>query len=263
MIWNRSHGDDAGAQSAAVAKQEGSSGTIVSIIDRAQRLQSPAVAAYVRRMRSAHPADTPAQIIERLEKRYLTTVMSSGGAAGATAAVPGVGTIASIAAIGGESAFFVEASALLALAVAEVHGIPIDHAERRKTLVLAVVLGEEGVLALGKALGSKRNPLKSMAGGAIPTPALNNLNKALMKRIIKKYAARRAPLMIGKMLPAGVGAAIGGAGNRALGKRIIANATEAFGPPPPAWTIEGTVVDPISALPGPDDEKGPANTGRR
>lgn len=210
-------------------------GAIVGVIDRAQRLQAPAVAAYVRRMRSSHPDESPAQIVERLEKRYLMTVTSSGGAVGATAAVPGVGTIASIAAIGGESAFFVEASALLALAVAEVHGIPIEEAERRRTLVLAVVLGEEGLTALAKALGSRNNPLGRVAGGALNGPALRSLNKTLLKRVVKKYAARRAPLMVGKMLPAGIGAAVGGAGNRALGRRIVANARASFGPPPATW----------------------------
>ncbi|MEH3155794.1 MAG: hypothetical protein PGN29_10745 [Gordonia paraffinivorans] len=210
-------------------------GAIVGVIDRAQRLQAPAVAAYVRRMRSSHPDETPGQIVERLEKRYLLTVTSSGGAVGATAAVPGVGTIASIAAIGGESAFFVEASALLALAVAEVHGIPIEEAERRRTLVLAVVLGEEGLTALAKALGSRNNPLGRVAGGALNGPALRSLNKTLLKRVVKKYAARRAPLMVGKMLPAGIGAAVGGAGNRALGRRIVANARASFGPPPSTW----------------------------
>ncbi|GAA2069223.1 hypothetical protein [Williamsia deligens] len=212
-------------------------GAIVGVIDRAQRLQAPAVAAYVRRLRSAHPDESPAQVIARVERRYLTTVISSGGAAGATAAVPGVGTLASIGAIGAESAFFIEASALLALAVAEVHGIPVADADRRRTLVLAVVLGEEGVLALGKALGSRNNPLGRLAGGSLNGPALRSLNKTLLKRVVKKYAARRAPLMVGKMLPAGVGAAVGGAGNRALGKRIIANARDAFGPPPAAWTV--------------------------
>ncbi len=237
--------------SAAVAKHSAGSGTIVSIIDRAQRLQAPAVAAYVRRLREANPRDTPAQIIERVESRYLAAVMGSGGAVGAVSAVPGVGTIASIAALGGESAFFVEASALLALAVAEVQGIPIDHSERRKTLVLAVVLGEQGVLALGKALCTKKNnALGRMAGGAIPTPALRNLNKTLMKKLVKKYAARRAPLMVGKLLPAGIGAAVGGIGNRVLGRKIIDNARDAFGPAPTNWIIDATVVDAPPAHPG-------------
>ncbi|MBT0568448.1 hypothetical protein KIK15_16905 [Williamsia sp. CHRR-6] len=220
-----------------------SGGAVAKIIDHAQRLQAPAVAAYVRRLRAAHPNDTPAQLIERLEKQYLRAVIGSGGAVGAAAAIPGVGTVASLAAIGGESAFFIEASALLALGVAEVHGIPVDHDEHRKALVLAVILGEEGIMALAKALGSRTTPLKQVAGGAIPLPALGRINRMLLKRFMTKFAAKRAPLVVGKLLPAGIGAAVGGVGNRMLGRQIIDNARTAFGPPPAHWPIDGQVID--------------------
>ncbi|NED69099.1 hypothetical protein G3I15_50090, partial [Streptomyces sp. SID10244] len=66
------------------------------LLDRAQRLQGPAVAKYVRNLRTAHPEESPAQIITRLEKTYLTAVTGSGGAVGATAAVPGVGTMTAL-----------------------------------------------------------------------------------------------------------------------------------------------------------------------
>ena len=57
------------------------------ILDRAQRLQAPAVKKYVDSLRRKYPDDSPAQIIERLEKRYLNAVTGSGGAVGAAAAV--------------------------------------------------------------------------------------------------------------------------------------------------------------------------------
>ena len=41
--------------------------------------------------------------------------------------------------------------------------------------------------------------------------------------------------MFGKMLPVGIGAVVGGVGNRMMGKKIIANARRAFGTPPPRW----------------------------
>jgi hypothetical protein len=37
------------------------------------------------------------------------------------------------------------------------------------------------------------------------------------------------------MLPVGIGAAIGGAGNRMVAKKIVRNADSAFGPPPARW----------------------------
>lgn len=211
------------------------------LLDKAQRLQAPAVAKYVASLRKANPDDTPAQIIAKLEKRYLTAVTGSGGAVGATAAIPGIGTFTALGAITGETALFIEASALLALAIAEVHGIEPHETERRKALVLTVALGEEGLLALGKAIGPKGG-LHRLAGGVIPGPNLSALNKTLTKKLINKYALKKAPVIIGKLLPAGIGATIGAVGNRAMGKRVIANARQAFGPPPPFWVIDGELA---------------------
>lgn len=220
------------------------------LLDRAQQLQAPAVAKYVDSLRRAHPDDSPAQIIRRLEKRFLHGVTGSGSAVGATAAIPGVGTFAALGAMTGETVLFLEASALLALAIAEVHGIPVEETERRKTLVLTVALGEEGVVALGRLVGTRGGALRRLGTASIPGGRLTALNKWLVSKVTKKYAVKRAPLIVGKMMPAGIGAVIGGAGNRALGRRVVNSAREAFGPPPAVWTrpagggavIDGSVV---------------------
>ncbi|MEP9392126.1 hypothetical protein ABLE92_00280 [Gordonia sp. VNQ95] len=214
-----------------------------NLIDKAQRLQAPAVAKYVLGLREKYPNDSPAQIITRLEKRYLNAVTSSGSAVGATAAIPGVGTVTALGAVTGETALFLEASALLALAIAEVHGIGIHETERRKTLVLTVALGEEGLARLGRVVGTQGGALRRLGRASAPNGAFAKLNKTLVNRVAKKYALKRAPLIVGRILPAGIGAVIGGAGNRALGKRVIASSREAFGPPPAHWTIDSTTVD--------------------
>lgn len=212
------------------------------ILDKAQKLQGPAVAKYVRSLRDSHPDESPAQIIARLEKRYLTAVTGSGGAVGAAAAIPGVGTMTAVGAIAGETVFFIEASALLALSIAEVHGIPLQDSERRKTLVFAVALGEEGIAAVSKLVGSRGGTLRRLGTAAIPNGGLGKLNKKLIGKLTKKFAIKRAPLVFGKLMPAGIGAAIGGVGNRALGKKVIDNARDAFGPPPTNWPA-GQIID--------------------
>ncbi|MFT4127606.1 MAG: hypothetical protein QM662_15425 [Gordonia sp. (in: high G+C Gram-positive bacteria)] len=221
-----------------------------SLLLKAQRLQEPAVAKYVASLREKYPDDSPAQLITRLEKRYLTTVTSAGGAVGATAAVPGVGTLAALGAITGETVLFLEASALLALAIAEVHGIGIHEVERRNTLVLTVALGEEGLARLGRVVGSKGGPLRSLSRSTESSSTFAKLNKSLAGRLAKRYTLKRAPMVIGKMLPAGIGAVVGGLGNRTLGRRVITNAREVFGPPPSSWTVDGIVVDDLPAAPG-------------
>ncbi|GED97418.1 hypothetical protein [Gordonia crocea] len=229
-------------------------GAADKMLRRAQRLQGPAVAKYVAKIRAAHPEETPEQIIGRLEKQYLLAVTGSGGAVGATAAVPGVGTIAALSAVAGESLFFLEASALLALAVAEVHGIDPDDQQRRESLVLSVALGEEGLTALGKLVGTGRSgALRQLSIGSIPGANLSSFNRKMLNKVMRKFTLKRAPIIVGKLLPAGVGATIGAVGNRALGKRIVDNSRAAFGPAPRHWptstVIDGSVVDP--ALPAP------------
>ncbi|MGL4304972.1 MAG: hypothetical protein ACRCSF_02360 [Mycobacteriaceae bacterium] len=222
---------------------------LINVVDHGSRLQAPAVTNYVNRLRQAHPDEMPKDILARLESRYLTAVTASGATAGATAAVPGIGTLASIAAVGTETAFFMEATALYALAVATVHGIPAVNAEHRRALILAIVLGDSGMAAVEKVLGKKvvggaiqgGNGWISALKGSIPTPTLSALNKKLFKKFVTKFAAKRSALVVGKLLPAGVGAAIGGGGNRLMGKAVIASAHNAFGTPPADWVTDKTL----------------------
>ncbi|MBF6299415.1 hypothetical protein IU459_17970 [Nocardia amamiensis] len=223
--------------------------TVVELLDTGSRLQAPAVAKYVDRIRRSHPDETPAQIIERLEKQYLLAVTGSGGAVGATAALPGVGTIAAVAAVSAETTFFMEASAVFTLAVAAVHGISPQDQEQRRALVLAVVLGESGMEIVQKTVGTSAKNWGTVFANRIP--GLSSMNDSLLKRFIIRFITKRAALMAGKVLPAGIGAVIGGAGNRALGKATVTNARNAFGPPPVVWPADRYLIvdaDPLTAI---------------
>ena len=51
---------------------------------------------------------------------------------------------------------------------------------------------------------------------------MSQLNSRLLRYFVKRYALRRGAIMFGKLLPVGIGAVVGGVGNRLMGKRIIA-----------------------------------------
>ncbi|MFI6169963.1 hypothetical protein ACIBCN_24500 [Nocardia sp. NPDC051052] len=223
--------------------------TVVQLLDTGSRLQAPAVAKYVDRIRRSHPSESPAQIIERLENQYLLAVTGSGSAVGATAAVPGVGTVAAIAAVSAETTFFMEASAVFTLAVAAVHGISPEDKEQRRALVLAVVLGEGGMDIVQKTVGTSAKNWGTVFANRIP--GLSSMNDSLLKRFIVRFITRRAALMAGKIVPAGIGAVIGGVGNRAMGKTTIKNARAAFGPAPVIWPADRHLIvdaDPLTAI---------------
>ncbi|WP_445170741.1 hypothetical protein ACTXG7_22105 [Mycolicibacterium sp. Dal123E01] len=209
------------------------------VIERSTRVQAPAVKAYVARLRRSNPQASPAEIVTKLEKRYLAAVMASGAAVGSAAAVPGIGTLAALSAVAGETLVFLEATAVFVLAIAEVHGIPLEHWERRRALVLAVLVGDESKGAIADLLGPSRTSRAWLAEGAemIPLPALSQLNTRLMRYFVKRYTLKRTAMAFGKMLPVGIGAAVGGGGNRMMGKKIVNNARTAFGPAPTRWPV--------------------------
>ena len=119
---------------------------------------------------------------------------------------------------------FLEATAVFVLAVAEVHGIPAEHRERRRALVLAVLVGEDSKHAVADLLGPGRTSGAWLADGAatLPLPAVSQLNSRLLRYFVKRYALKRGAIAFGKLLPVGIGAVVGGVGNRLMGKRIIA-----------------------------------------
>ena len=97
------------------------------ILERGTRVQGPAIKAYVDRLRQHNPEATPADIVKKLEKHYLAAVMASGAAVGSAAAFPGIGTLAALSAVAGETVVFLEATSVYVLALGEVYGIPADH----------------------------------------------------------------------------------------------------------------------------------------
>ncbi|HEX3546144.1 MAG TPA: hypothetical protein VHU62_06170 [Mycobacterium sp.] len=210
---------------------------LTQIIERGSRVQAPAVKAYVDRLREHDPDATPADIVKRLEKHYLAAVMASGAAVGSAAAFPGIGTLAAMSAVAGETVVFLEATAVYVLATAEVYGIPADHRERRRALVLAVLVGEDSKHAVADLVGPGRTSGAWLSDGAatLPLPAVSQLNSRLLRYFVKRYTLKRGVIAFGKLLPVGIGAVVGGVGNRMMGKRIVANARKAFGSPPPRW----------------------------
>jgi hypothetical protein len=201
-------------------------------LEQAVAVQRAPVASYVARLRRTRSGATPSEIITVLEKQYLRTVTGTGAAVGGVAAAPGVGTLAALALGGGESAAFLEATALFALAVAEVHGIRIEDRERRRTLLLAVVLGDHASKLVQRTIRRESRHWGYLLPAGIPLTSISALNRTLIMWFLRKYARKQGLLMVGKIAPFGIGAAVGAKGNRVLGRQVVHNCREVFGPAP-------------------------------
>ncbi|HXT44513.1 MAG TPA: hypothetical protein VN748_10410 [Pseudonocardiaceae bacterium] len=211
-------------------------------VEKAISMQQAPVAGYVARLRRSHPNATPAQIIAMLEKQYLATVTGAGAAVGGAAAAPAVGTAAAVALSGAETVFFFETTALFALAVAEVHGVRIAQVERRRTLLLAVVLGDNGAMLVEKMAGRTGEHWGDLLPEAIPLSSITAINKTLGRWFMRRYGRKQGLLALGRLAPLGIGAAIGAAGNHAFGRTVVTTSRRVFGPAPARFTDDGPVM---------------------
>jgi hypothetical protein len=235
------------APAARGGRPKASTRALAQVIERSTRIHGPAAEAYVARLRRTHPGASPAEIDAKLENHYLAALTASGAAVGSAATFPGVGTLTAMSAAAGETVFFVEATALFVLAKAVVYNVPADHRERRRALVLAVLVGDDSRRAIGELIGPSRTNGGWLAEGmaSLPLPTLARFNTRMLKYLVKRYTVRRGALMFGKMMPVGIGAVVGGTGNRMVGRKIVRNAREAFGAPPTRWPGTLRLLPPI------------------
>ena len=199
-------------------------------LDKAIAIPAALIEERVARMRRDRPGADAAELVEMAGARFRRDAGLSSGAVGASAAIPAIGTGAAAALTVGQSAAFIASAVTYVLTVAEIQGVHVVDTERRRALVLSALLGKEGSEAVQGQLG-----LSSMFWAAqllmqMPLPSVKSINARLIKRMAKHSAAKGGALALGRLLPFGIGAAIGWKGGRALANQVIEGAQAALGP---------------------------------
>lgn len=232
---------------------------LTTTLDNVLRLQRPLALSIVKKLREAHPDETPAQIHKRLDRAYLRDITAIGGVTGASAFVPGVGTITSMSlsalAVGG----YMERTALYAQAVAELHGVHVHDPETARSMVMAIMLGEEGsqlmntvLLQTGKASGVSNKwgmLLGNSSGGK-----MFSVERTIRNLFIRRFLSRQTGALLGRALPFGVGAVVGGGANLALGKDVVRNTRNAFGDAPAYFPTELMITPRAPRVKSEEDE---------
>ncbi|MEU4520408.1 hypothetical protein AB0F52_17125 [Amycolatopsis sp. NPDC024027] len=222
-----------------------SSEPVLALLDKAIGLQAPLVRKNIARARQRNPEATPAEVVRTLERMYVSALAGTGAAVGATAAAPAVGTGVALALSAGEAFSSLELSALFVLSVAEVHGVRLDEIERRRTLVMGILLGQSGSNAIvGKVAERTGQHWARQLVSRVPAATLRQINSVLGKNFITKYGAKQGIIVLGRVAPFGIGAVIGGGANATLAGLAVRAARRAFGPAPQSW--HEAQSDPLS-----------------
>ena len=210
---------------------------VTNAIMKALDVQRPLVLANLNRLRRRYPEASPAELAAMLEKHYLRTVTGGGAAVGGSALVPGVSTVAALGLSAVATMGFLEATALYAQSIAELHGIQLDDPDRARTMVMAILMGEEGLALIrdlvGQAGGKKQGQTwGNIVGTSMPTGMVGTVLDSIRRRFLKKILTKQGAAMLGRAVPFGIGAVVGGAGNHFMGRKVISATQEAFGEPP-------------------------------
>ena len=232
-----------------------------NVLLRAVEVQRPLVLANLRRLQRRHPQATAAQLAATLERDYLLAVTGGGALVGGAAVIPGVGTAAALGLSAAATVGFLEATALFSTSLAELHGVRLVDPEKASTLVMAIMLGEEGTALLsslsGQAAGQGKGPTQawgSLFSRRVPLAGFGTVRERIQTMFLRTLLKQQGTAWLGRALPFGIGAVVGGVGNRVMGRAVVANAKEAFGPMP--LVIPGELGGPPQPRPGTPDSPG-------
>ncbi|MEZ5410841.1 MAG: hypothetical protein R2761_22625 [Acidimicrobiales bacterium] len=195
-------------------------------------------------------------------RSFIRELASLGAATGATAAAPGLGTASAASVMVADMGWFALRTTDLIMTIGAVHGHTDASAEERRAWVLAILaFGENAakefaqlaaeIGGVAAASGSGRAAVgrervgalvAGAAGGDVATiDALRKLNASLAVRVTERWGTRAGAESLGKLLPFGIGAVVGGSANWALTRAVGLQSRRFFGqyhllvvPPPPS-----------------------------
>lgn len=165
-----------------------------------------------------------------------------GAAAGATAAAPGVGTGVAVGALAAELGVLALRTTDMVMAIGAAYGHTDATPDERRAWVLAVLaFGDDAAeefttmardmglrVGDGKAIEIAGEAIGGGAGQMATIDALRRINSQLVAQVLKKWGTRRGAATVGKLLPFGIGAAVGGSANYVMLREFSKQATRFF-----------------------------------
>lgn len=222
---------------------------------KAIAVQRPAATAYIKEIRRSKLNATPAEVMKTIESQYVATTTMASAAIGASATIPAVGVPVAIGLGVGDLIFFYETTALFALCMAELRGIPIDDPERAKAIVLGALLGEKkrnnvtamimAALPAGATIAGARSVAGMAATSAapkwgdllaqqLPDSALVPVTMVLARQAIAQGTVMGAVKISSKAIPV-IGALAGGMTSFYFGSSVVKSCRTGFSEPIETW----------------------------
>src|SRR5919198_3999417 len=185
---------------------------VLNALAAAMRNREPAIRQRVAELREQHPGMTSDELADLLIKNTRYRLSSTAAAAGATAILPGLGTLLALGTATGQSLYALEQEAELVLAIAIIYGHELSGSDERLLEALVVVGLAGGAVKIRDEVmivGGQRVAIEAFR--RLPQVLLTHAGSRVLGRILGRVATTRTAAVIARAAPLAVGMA-GGAG---------------------------------------------------
>ncbi len=167
--------------------------------------------------------------IDALARSFSRELGTAGAAAGAVAITPVIGTGASLLTAVAELGWFTARAGDLVLTIAAVHGRTDPTVEERRAWVLAVLIyGSSAKEGFSSAVAEATRSTAPAVNQRLPFATLQVANRLMSRSMLQKYGTRRGLIALGRALPVGIGALIGGGANYRAIRKLARDADTFF-----------------------------------
>jgi len=179
------------------------------------------VARHISYLRIAHPSIAKDDLAHKWADRICWRYASQGAVTALPGAIPGLGTVTQIGieagAISADLAYMLRCMAGMAIGVGQIYERDID-ASFNQDFVRVLGLWC-GVLSLGKEATVRVSTKVAIAQfKRVPGEVFKRINQKVGTTIVTKYGTKRGGIAVGRLVPFGVGAVVGGGFNLATMK---------------------------------------------
>ena|SRR5690348_8947924 len=183
---------------------------ILRSLDHAVKSREPAIWARVNALRAAHPTYTNHQLALALIRSTRRRVATTGAISGAVSVVPAVGTALAIGTVTSQTFYALEQEIELVLGIAMIYGHELGASDDRVLEALVVVGATSGALKLREDVmvaGGER--LAIAAFRRMPSILIAHGGGRMLTRILSRVATTGAAKVAARVIPLGVGIAVG------------------------------------------------------
>lgn len=182
-----------------------------------------------RRRAAALPGTIRPEKIKSLTDSFARELGAAGAAAGAAAVAPAVGTATTVLATTAELGWFTARAGDLILTIAATHGRPDPTVDERRAWVLAVLIyGSSAKDGLARAINEATTGTTPAVNRQLPLVTLQAANRLMSRSLLRRYGSRRGLIALGRALPIGIGALIGGGANYVAIRTLARDADQFF-----------------------------------